>query len=321
MSKQTLVLDSSQITTYLECPTLWDYSYRQSIAKVGAAPNDAITMGTYGHRLLDIYYKAIAGGKSMSEGIEAALAFDPSIETCICGHARIEHKETHIHSEIYTACEYDNDNKTDCQCTKFKPKPFPLTKYQRKLVKERFTIHSYTYSYGDFTPTSPEHVEVGFSHKLYEDDDKLYILEGRIDVLGGYSGVSNAIMDHKFQMRRRDLYKKSIQFRNYSLVTGATLLIINYIRLTKEITKDTYNRVVANFSALEQEWWRGELIKVYDKIAAETASGTLEKRWNSCSGKFGYKCQYTGLCEEIIPEVVKVKKETLFQPKEVWRPW
>lgn len=309
MSKQTLVMDSSQLTTYLECPTLWGYSYGDNISKIDAPPSDAISMGTYIHKLFEIYYKGIAKGFGMSACIEQALNFNPDLETCECGVSKEDH-------EIYDFTLECPDDK----CLEFKGKPFPLDVTQRKLVKDRFTVHCYTYSKNDFVPLSPEHVEVGFSHKLYEDNEKLYVLEGRIDMLGTFSGVTGAIMDHKSQMRKRDLYKKAIQFRNYSLVTGASLLIINYVRLTKEITKDTYNRVVANFSPLEQEWWRGELIKLYDKILRERAS-PLEQRWDSCSGKFGYECQFTPLCEEFNSGVRKVKKQMLYHPKAVWKPW
>lgn len=313
MSKQTLVMDSSQLATYLECPTLWGYGYKDSISRIDAPPSDPISMGTYIHKLLEIYYKGIAHGYGMSACIEQALNFNPDLETCTCGHAR----ENHF---ILPELDPLNCNESSCSCTMFIPKAFPLDITQRKLVKDRFTVHCYTYSKGDFLPLSPDHVEVGFSHKLYEDDEKLYVLEGRIDVLGTFSGVTGAIMDHKAQLRKRDLYKKAMQFRNYSLVTGASLLIINYVRLTKEVTKDTYSRVVANFSPLEQEWWRGELIKLYDKILRERQQ-PLEQRWDSCSGKFGYECQFTPLCEEFNSGVREVKKQMLYHPKAVWRPW
>lgn len=319
--KQTIILDSSQLATFDECPQLWGYSYKDSISKVDAAPNDAMVMGTYGHRLLDIYYKN-GGSDNMVKAIEAALKFDPDDETCLCTHLKIEHTP-------YDGQSYENSRLVcnKCRCGHESPKdigffgkPFPLSKDQRKLVQDRFTIHCYTYSQNDFKPKSKDHVEVGFSNKLYEDDNVLYILEGRIDCIGTQGG-QEAILDHKFQMRRRDLYKGSIQARNYTLVTGCPLFIFNYIRLTAKIDKDTLSRQVSVFSHAEIEWWRGKLIKMFDEVALAERSSILTNRWSACSGKYGYECQYTQLCTEPNTAVKLIKTEQLYHKKEVWRPW
>src|SRR5690348_15830065 len=81
-------------------------------------------------------------------------------------------------------------------------------------VKTRFREYCYTYINNDVIPASPEHVEVGFSEVVYESASRLYLLEGRIDIMGTLQGL-NTIVDLKFQGRTRELYKKSIQFRNY----------------------------------------------------------------------------------------------------------
>lgn len=299
MPKQILILDSTQIDAYLTCPQLWQYGQKERLTPMGGpSTGEAMAMGTYGHKLLEIYYKTVG---SQIRKVCAAEAFKPDDETCLlCGKSKEEHT---------------GDN----TCT-FEGKPFPLTGPSRSLVLRRFREYTYTYANKDFKPTSPEHVEVGFSHKVYEDDDFLFILEGRIDGMGSFDGHP-VWWDHKFQLRSRDLYKKSIQFRNYAMATGMTMGLVNYIRLTKEVTKDTFKRDIISFYTAELRWWREELIDIYKDIAVSVGLDSFKKNYSACSGKFGYPCDFTPLCEELLPEIGKAKKEQLYTIREEWKPW
>jgi hypothetical protein len=140
--------------------------------------------------------------------------------------------------------------------------------------------------------------------------------------------VEQGWADHKFQSRERDLYLKSIQFRNYSMVTKLPIGVVNYIRFAKKIEKDkTFKRAVISFSRLEMEAWRQELLAIFNRVEQflrfpETMSSVEIRNWAACSGRFGYTCEFTPLCEEWNNSpLVQLKKEAEFKKKVEWRPW
>lgn len=284
MSKTTIIRDSTQISTFLDCPRMWQLSHSERLTLSLGRVNDPMAMGTLLHKYMEIYYKGRASGFSINNSMEKALDFNP-------------------------------DKPPD--------ELFPLDTAKRDLVKERFRVYAYTYSMDDFIPLSPDHVEVGFSYKLYEDDEKLYILEGRYDILADHRGMRTWV-DHKGQMRMRDLYNKSVQFRNYDLVTEASIACINYIRLTQKVDSTTYVRKWVSFSSVERAFWKRRLIQIYDKMLEYERNGITpnDYNWGMCSGKFGYPCEFTSLCEEsYLPDVVEQKKKQLYHIREEWKPW
>jgi hypothetical protein len=167
-------------------------------------------------------------------------------------------------------------------------------------------------------------VEVGFSHNLYEDDEKLYILEGKMDLVMPHRGMQTWC-DHKFQLSAHELYEKDIQFRNYDLVAQAVVACINYIRLTKKVDTTTYVRKWFGFAKPERDFWRRRLIGIYDKMLEYERNGITpnDYQWNMCKGKFkNSKCAFTPICEEsYLPDVAKQKKISLYHITPKWRPW
>lgn len=317
-NKQVLTLDSTQIEQFLVCPQLWSYSSRENLTLYEPGEKkEAMLMGTYGHAILDIFYKNMASGMNHAAALQAGFSYDPDVVTCTCGHAKTAHslKEDLAINFLGIMCSTDK-----CNCTNFIPQPFNLSTQNRALVKNRIRDYAYKWLGNDIMPDSPESVEVGFSHKLYEDDLRLYILEGRIDILGSIQGLS-CIVDHKFQLRAHQLYQKSVQFRNYSLVTRKPMLVVNYIRLAKTITEDTLSRDIISFSPIEWQWWQGQLVNIYDRILASKQNGTYGQNFSACRGQYGYPCEFTQLCEcSYNPTLVELKKSA-YKQKEPWRPW
>lgn len=302
----------------MNCERLWKYGYDERLTPLGRPEvGEAAMMGTYGHKLLELYYESLAKGESQSAALESAVAFDPDREKCGCGHTAEYHQQVDG-GLLGTKCLGCTNGQP---CFNFVPVPFDLEKPKRSAVAQRFREYVYTYSHTDIVPKAPEYLEVGFSEKLYEDDERLYVLEGRIDFIGSYCGAE-AVVDHKFQLRERDLYKKSIQFRNYALVTHTSLLLINYIRLAKGITNKTFQRVPATFIAQEHRWWRDELLKIFRRMELARSEGTRQN-WSACSGKFGYECDFTNLCEPMEQDetFIEAKKQALYTIKPVWKPW
>lgn len=328
--KFVLILDSSQIDAFLQCPTYWYYAYRRRLEPSRREPNVPMNSGTYGHKLLEIIYKERAKGNGKN-AIDVAFSYDIDKETCRCSHGRDRHAddgyEPLVGEGLINLCR-----SIGCPCQSFEPVPFPLSLPDREFVKNR--VLEYTFVEGTSIPelvaTSPDHVEVGFSEKLFEDDERIYILEGRIDLLGRVANnCDEGWADHKFQARASNLYTKSIQFRNYSMVTRRTIGVINYIRFAKKIEKDfTFKREILSFSKLEMDAWRRNLILLYrefEKVIKADDWYNNEDRYrrrNACSGKFGYPCDYTPLCENfMMPGLIQLTEQADFKQKAEWRPW
>ena len=76
MSKQILILDSSQLSTYLECPEKHSLVNIEHLTKSNTL-DDPMVAGTLMHKYLEIYYWARGKGQSVDVATRLALAFDP----------------------------------------------------------------------------------------------------------------------------------------------------------------------------------------------------------------------------------------------------
>jgi len=310
MARQTLIFDSSQLSTLLECEQKHAYEYTESLTEINLKDPaltfqvpDKIAAGTLGHKYLEIYYKTLGITKDPTIAARTALDFDP--------------------------------DKSDVQDPEF-----PLCPDLRKKVRDRFGDYLLKYSAGDYTVglrntteiqvhdgwlrdvQVPEAlVEQGFSYELYNSSEYLFVLEGRIDFIGHQRGES-LWMDHKWQMRQRNLYGKSIQFRNYTLVTGFNLGVVNYVRLKDKVDSTTLVRQPISFSPGEIRAWKEELTEIYVSIAKrQKAANFPAQNRSACPGKFGYECQFTSLCDLYDIRQRQAQKQMYFTKKKEWRPW
>lgn len=310
MSRQTLIFDSTQLSTMLECEQKHDYEFAQSLVQINQKDPkltfqvpDKIAAGSLGHKYLEIYYKSLALCGDPGIAAQRALLFDP-----------------------------DKEDTVDPE--------FPLSADMRKRVRRRFEEYLMNYGGRDYNVAIrhrtqigiqdgwlkdirvPEPlVEQGFSYALYDTNEYLFVLEGRIDFLGS-SGGEDFWMDHKWQMRERDLYPKSIQFRNYSLATGYPLGIINYVRLHDKVGTKTFVRQPISFSPGERRAWKEELTEIYVRIAKRQRSGDYpQMNRGACPGKYGYPCDYAPLCNvyDLSQRAASLKMN--FTKKKEWKPW
>lgn len=313
-----------------------------------ARPTYPMDMGTYGHKLMEIFYKEVSKGSSRLDAMEKALAFNVDQEVCQCSHNHEKHgykiitREQVPELECLSVVTIGACQTIGCHCESFQPIEFPLDPAQRQQVKDRFCEYCYVEGNGIplLIPHSPDHVEIGFSKKIYEDNERLYILEGRIDFMGQIAdNVPIGWADHKWQLRETSLYLKTIQFRNYAMILECPLGVVNYVRLAKKFEKGkTFERAIISFSKMEMNWWRDRVIELFRRVEVATTGGLIEsnfpEKWqwyqendslrhrSACSGKFGYPCQYTPICENSFnPQFVKIIEQTDFKQKPIWRPW
>ena len=318
MNKFTLILDSSQINCFLECPTLWYYQYvkRLILPVAGEKDDSSMDMGTYGHHLLAVYYRKRRLGISFNDAVEASFNFDIDNHTCSKCNCDVSNHKLIDSIKLYECQQCHN-----CLLPAPAPKAFPLRQDLRQKVKNRLREYFLKYQANDFTAVSPESVEVGFSEPIYEDSQNLFVLEGRIDLIGQQQGL-DLLVDHKFQLRKHNLYKKSIQFRNYALIAKKLMLIINYVRLSDKANDDTLVRDIASFTVPELLDWKKKLIQIFFDIKEAIQTQNFDQNWSSCSGKYGYPCSFATLCEEVNKDVVQLKERQLYEVKtSIWRPW
>lgn len=305
MSRQIVIADSSRISTFSECQEKFDLSYEQNLTHFDDN-KEAISAGTYGHKLMEIFYTLRANNVTESKAAERALSFD-----------------------------VDQEDKVD--------PVFPLSAENRKIVRERFSKYWMLYCNRDFQPdyqflprykiTIDENglpvdnhyneldplVEKGFSYPILDTKEYLFILEGRIDLIDSSNNLRKFV-DHKFQFRERKLYEKSIQFRNYALASGCNFGIVNYIRLHKGETDKTFVRQPISFNPGELAIWKQELIEIFIEMAYAQKNGYHRNR-DSCPGKYGYPCEFTHICDEP-NEFVRINiKNTNYKQKVAWKPW
>ena len=324
MPKFSLAVDSSQISCFLECPQKWANIYLKRLEPLNFQEDENMNAGTYGHRLLDIYYKSISQGLGQSDAIEKVFSYDPDNDICECGCQ----KEYHCLVEALGIEECRRCKK----CMKFRPHPLVLDSKVRKKVQKRIRDYTYKYQRDDIRPLSPEHVEIGFSENVYEDSENLFVLEGRIDLIGKLQGL-DCFMDHKFQGKTHYLYLRSIQIKNYMLISKMPMAVLNYIRLTDKTSDETLVRDIVTLNKVELDSWHKRLIQIFFRmkkvLQSFNSNREAERNWNACSGgRLTYDkekpqyCWYRDLCEEIDPSMAERKEKALFKIKEnMWRPW
>ena len=302
---QTLILDSSQISSFLECQEKWNLSYIENLTRSNVTDNP-IAAGTLMHKYLEIYYKKIGEGHPPLNAYQIAGSFNPDKE---------DHKDKGYPLGVDLRRRVLN-RFTDYVTVYTSKKDYEVAK--RKVYDIKFNEHGLPV---DGTKEEPL-VEQGFSYELLNNKEYLFILEGRIDLLA-VLGSEHVWVDHKLQFRERELYSKSIQFRNYALATGLNLGVINYIRLHQSVNEKTLVRQPISFSSLENRLWKQELIEIFISIAKSLSNGDREFKKNreACSGKFGYPCPFTPICEEWSGETREAIKKRDFVKREEWQPW
>lgn len=331
MPRQILVLDSSQIATWGECNQQWNLKYNENLTSSNQIRDD-MAQGTYGHKLLELYYTNLALGQKTADAWHDANLFHAAGDFPL----PIQKREF-VHKRCWEyVCTYAQNDIIPLMGQPEKRIVFgPHTssmdhEYCLKCGANREYVISQgpngTCGQNPETKLFPKPlVEQGFSYPLLDTPEYLFVLEGRIDVMAMLNNGSRGVVDHKFQGRERSLYGKSIQFRNYAMVCDFNYVVVNYIRLHQAISEKTFVRDTIYFSSLEKQLWKRRLIEKYKKIAQERALASqfgFQKEESACSGKFGYPCEFTKICNDNHDLIsINAVKEQFYTKREVWKPW
>ena len=157
--------------------------------------------------------------------------------------------------------------------------------------------------------------EVGFSKILYEDDQYLFIYEGKMDWLG-YSGTDKIVVDHKSRNGKYQIYEFNNQCRGYLWATGANKFVYNMITMTNI---PSFERIAYSFSDSQIETWKNDTIEWYKRVAQANANKNFVRSWN-CSSKYGV-CEFHSLCENPEPERQLFTIKSTFKIGKIHRSW
>jgi len=254
--KTIISLSQSQISEFLRCPQLWNLHTAQNWGKPEQDERYYLDEGTIVHAFLEHYYRD-----------STPLGNIPS-------------KFTGEVKEIWR--DFDVTDK-------YKERPAHLTK---DFLFERIKLYVMGKMMRGDWRARENGVEVGFSTVIYEDDQFVFVIEGRIDLIT----TDNCIVDHKTQSRWANLYMRKVQFVTYAMATGLSHVIANYIMLTKEVNAQTFRTDLVSFSKAELEYWKNYLIEwVFWKIAR----WEIWQNHGACGGTYdSWPCMFEKVCWE-----------------------
>jgi hypothetical protein len=166
-------------------------------------------------------------------------------------------------------------------------------------------MHRYTQVYHDETWV-PIAVEQGFSRIIHEDEDTIFVLEGRPDLIVR-EGDSIIVVDHKTQASFRQLPSFSHQVMAYVYASGARNFCHNYIILKKD---PEYIRKIYPISEKDVEWWRQNVVELLEQMK----SSKFLPNFN-CMDIYG-KCAFINVCPVPSPKLQEFMLNSQFKLRE-----
>lgn len=288
MTKTIITLDSSQIATHMTCNMKWWLAYHENL-RLAVEDTEAMDMGSCVHKLLELFYAAIANGETRKQAAERAVT---------------EFRESNY-------CE----------------KTYNFPKAIEDFIITRFGQYYLWYEGKDFEPIRIKDftsVELGFSKVLYENDYVMYVYEGRIDIISRHEPERMIWWDHKSQDRASTLYPLKPQFLTYAVATELEYGGVNYFGLQKEMNQNTFRRQLISIPQWMRERWKQQMLRVFQTVHAHIKSGVeyVPMNLNSCAGAFDSNpCQFTYLCETQSKEMREQLKQFKYKKVQPWRPW
>jgi len=300
--KYVLALDASQIKTFDgECQLMWAYLYRENLRLTGA-DSSAMNKGTIIHFLLEHFYKL--------------LASNPNLQRKEAAQGAIDIFQKVIKESPEASFGFDKD--------------------LLNFLCQRFIQYVYNYTGRDLVPATNKTngvvgIELGFSKILHEDENVLFLLEGRIDLLHNYDVNGNEVLcvvDHKTQDRETHLFDFRPQMLTYALAADTDYAMINYVGLQKELTKTSLRRQGCNIPKWMREEWKEYILKnifwpiYWIEKFNESNEVKFRRNRSSCAGAFdSHPCMFTQLCWIQNNELRENLKKSKYEKVPKWEPW
>jgi len=170
--------------------------------------------------------------------------------------------------------------------------------------------------------------EVGFSKILYENDEVLFIYEGKIDALLKISGKLT-VGDHKtqhpgFSSHRYDLPGYSNQFMGYCWAAKTSNVMIDYTSWSDPKNKISDRTFRREFHPLDPQLikrWKESTIRSYwDTLIAIRSNEFHLEFPHRCDSRYGM-CEFFNVCQYIDPRSKLITLNSNFKQEPRWEPW
>ena len=278
--KQIIVIDASQLNTLQSCDMMMRYQYLLNLRPAQKA--EALEKGSLGHVILEAYYRA----KRLKSLGKMSLSL-----------AEIVDKSCQVGAIVAPTLQMD-------------------MAVSMNIISNCRDYMLYYNSDG----WEPLFIEMGFSKVIYEDEDFVFVYEGKVDLVTEVAGsnMPDAIVDHKFTSRSKNPHPLNNQFIGYCWALDKRTVVKNEIGFqTSYGPKDRFKRFVISYNLANIEEWQQNTIGWIKRFILSYHMNQYLMNFTSCDKWSG--CQFTELCY-CTPDAREWKMETKYVKGEKWSP-
>lgn len=161
----------------------------------------------------------------------------------------------------------------------------------------------------------PIAVEKGFSKLLYEDNENIFVYEGKPDLIVEI-GNDTVGIDHKHQSKAYTIFEFNNQAMGYCWSLGLSYFVYNYIKFTKE---DIFRRCTYKFTSAQLAQWQSDTVEWFFRAKHIISFRHYMRNW-TCQNKFGV-CEYAPLCIQPSQSAREWIIKSQFQQVKRYRSW
>lgn len=163
----------------------------------------------------------------------------------------------------------------------------------------------------------PHEVERPFIKKLYEDEDLVIHLTGKIDLIAEVPNFGLSVIDHKKASRTQAPSSLSNQFTNYSWATGIRTVHINKVGFQKTLSREErFRRYTIYYTEEQINRWVKNVIYWGQQYSFYLETNTWPENRTSCDKYAG--CIYSSICEAGTDEAREWLIKTKYVVGERW---
>ena len=279
VSKKSVILDATMLSTLMSCPRLLDLRFNHSLMALDGKSN-SLEVGSIVHKVLETAYLQIAQGFPRTTAIGNAMTVGqlyiqgcPDCMGVMEGEPKCGHKPNEYPGVQNTPIENES-----------KPKRTGW-KWALETCEQYFEF----YKNDSWIPLE---VEATKREVLYEDDDIRVMWKAKLDLtVDTNQGIYP--VDHKTAAQNRDSISNNNQFIGQCLLMNTRSMIVNKIGLQTTLKpEDKFKREVMPYTADRLLEWQSEILPYYaHQMLLYHEAGYYPPNFTHCENKYG-KCQF-----------------------------
>lgn len=290
MTKKSVVLDATVLTSLMSCPRYMDLRFNRSLVTKEGKGN-SLSAGSLVHHILEWYHRGLIDGmprdKAIEQGFQAGKEFihGPSNKN--------KFLTSEDHQEFAENLYEEPINKFDTGW-----------KFIFSTMEEYFDY----YRNDSMIYLAAEDVR---RDVLYEDDDIQVGWKAKYDsIVDTNAGIMS--MDHKTMKMRKDTMTMNNQFMGQCFLLRSRNVMINKIGFQKTLkTEEKFTRVVISYTYDRIAEWANEIVPHYARMLVAFAEADYyPPNLTHCENKYGmcefYKHDHCNVDRGMREEVLKI---------------